>query len=275
MYRWIALSLAVGTTLGCAVSAPYRSASASVACSDEWYRSVEQRLPTGDGQGHGPDLGSAEWKSVVEFRLGVRDDAAVPDPATAEWCTYIEQLLPRPSAQAPSFSCDRASSQAEKLVCDDVELAALDRRLNQVYQQSLQATDSRYRPTLQAEQRGWIKGRDECWKSGDQAQCLGESYRLRIAALQAQYRLVERSGPVHYVCNGNPANEFVATFFATEPATAIVERGDSTSLMYSQPAASGAKYQGRNELFWEHQGEAMIRWGYQAEELHCVRRQPR
>jgi len=28
-------------------------------------------------------------------------------------------------------------------------------------------------------------------------------------------------------------------------------------------------YEGRNEMFWEHQGEARIVWGYQAPEMTC------
>ena len=61
----------------------------------------------------------------------------------------------------------------------------------------------------------------------------------------------------------------IATFFQTEPPTAIAEFGDQTSLMYRQPAASGTKYQGRNETLWEHQGEARITWGYGSPEMHC------
>ncbi len=273
MLRWISLSLAIVSTLGCVASAPTQPASEPVVCSDAWYRSVEQQLGTGDGQGHGPDIGSAEWKSVVEFKLGIRGDTGIPDSATAQWCDHIEQRLQsRPSvASGPAFNCDGdALSAAEKRVCSDVELASLDRQLSQVYQQALEATDRHDRPTLKAEQRGWIKGRDECWKSRDSAQCVDSAYRLRIAALQAQYRLVAYSEAVRFVCNDNPADEFVVTFFQTEPETAILERGDRVSLMYRQPAASGARYQGRNESFWEHQGEARIRWGYQADELRCV-----
>ena len=40
-------------------------------CSDGWFSLVETKVMTGDGQGHGPDLGSLEWRSVIEFRLGI------------------------------------------------------------------------------------------------------------------------------------------------------------------------------------------------------------
>ena len=49
----------------------------------------------------------------------------------------------------------------------------------------------------------------------------------------------------------------------------LAEFADSASLMYQQPAASGRKYQGRNETFWEHQGEATVVWGYGSPEMKC------
>jgi membrane-bound inhibitor of C-type lysozyme len=94
-------------------------------------------------------------------------------------------------------------------------------------------------------------------------------YVDRIAELQARYRLVSHGEAVRFVCDNNPANEVIATFFATDPPTMIAERGDSSSLMFIQPSASGAKYQGPNESFWEHQGEARITWGDEAPEMIC------
>jgi uncharacterized protein len=122
---------------------------------------------------------------------------------------------------------------------------------------------------LKAEQRGWVAGRNDCWKAADRAQCVSESYRLRIAELQARYALLKATGPVRFQCDGLPAKEVIATFYPTEPATLLAEFGDSVSLMYQQPAASGSKYQGRNESFWEHQGEATVVWGYEAPEMKC------
>ena len=125
---------------------------------------------------------------------------------------------------------------------------------------------------LTAEQRGWVKGRNECWKSDDKRRCIEENYRRRIAELQAKYRLVSANGPVTYSCDGSPKNEVVATFFQTEPPTLIAEGGDQVSLMYLQPSGSGAKYQGRNESLWEHQDEALITWGYGSKKMKCKKR---
>lgn len=65
-------------------------------CSTQWQQMVEKTLSTGDGQGHGPDLGSSEWRSVVEFKLGIRGNPDVPDRASEAWCAYIDQAISRP-----------------------------------------------------------------------------------------------------------------------------------------------------------------------------------
>jgi uncharacterized protein len=179
---------------------------------------------------------------------------------------------PEQAAPSPSFACSASEAGSiEALICSDPELAALDRKLANVYSAASAKAGNEQPPVLKAEQRGWIKGRDECWKSADQRQCVQDKYTNRIAELQARYRLVPLIGSARFVCNNNPADEVVVTIFATEPQTLIAERGDSVSLMYAQRSASGAKYQGRNESFWEHQGEATVTWGYDAPEMRCVK----
>ncbi len=174
------------------------------------------------------------------------------------------------SAEGPSFPCDKvAAGSVEAMVCADETLSALDRTLAEAYAAASEKAQNEHPPVLKAEQRGWIKGRDECWKSDDQRQCVLASYQTRIAELQAHYRLVPDSGPVSFSCDDDPRNEIIVTFFETNPPTLIAERGDSVSLMYLQPAASGSKYQGRNETFWEHHGEATVTWGFEAPEMVC------
>ena len=62
-------------------------------CSVQWQEYVEARLHTGDSHGHGPDLGSDEWRSVVEFKLGIRGDPALPSRNSVEWCTIIDAKI--------------------------------------------------------------------------------------------------------------------------------------------------------------------------------------
>jgi uncharacterized protein len=158
------------------------------------------------------------------------------------------------------------------MICKDDALSALDRKMAKVYTEASKKAANEHPPVLKPEQRGWVKGRNDCWKSEDKRKCVEENYRLRIAELQARYRLVPAKGPTTYVCNGDPRNEVVVNFFQTDPPTLIAERGDQVSLMYLQPSGSGSKYQGRNESLWEHQGKASIVWGYGSPEMRCSRK---
>ena len=174
-------------------------------------------------------------------------------------------------AAGPSFDCGKVKTGSiEEMICKDEKLAALDRKLAEVYGAASKKAADEHPPVLKAEQRGWIKGRNDCWKSDDKRRCVEGAYVLRIAELQARYRLVPGKGPILYACDGDPKNEVIATFFQTDPPTLIAERGDQVSLMYLQPAGSGSKYQGRNESLWEHQGEAIITWGYGTKEMRCT-----
>ena len=62
-------------------------------CTPAWYENVERKVGITDAQGHGPDIGSSEWRSAVEFKLGIRGDSAVPDRDTDEWCDYITNII--------------------------------------------------------------------------------------------------------------------------------------------------------------------------------------
>ena len=46
-----------------------------------------------DSAGHGPDIGSAEWMSAVEFKLGLRGGADVPELGTPAWCERIDKAI--------------------------------------------------------------------------------------------------------------------------------------------------------------------------------------
>lgn len=173
-------------------------------------------------------------------------------------------------AAVPSFICSKVKQgSVEAMVCADEELASLDRDLAVVYVQAIGQVGEEQSEGLRTEQRGWIKGRDDCWKSGEKRTCVREQYILRIAELQARYRLVPADGPVTYSCEDPEKTMIVVTYFATDPPTLIAERGDQSSLMYLQPSGSGARYVGRNQSLWEHQGEAMITWGYDTPEIRC------
>jgi uncharacterized protein len=176
-----------------------------------------------------------------------------------------------PANTHPSFNCARvAAKSVPALVCHDAGLAALDRTLAKVYAEAVRKEPDQQPATLRTNQRAWIRERDACIRRKDERACVDAAYHHRIVELQARYALVESTGPVRYACEGD-GGEVVATYYRTEPPSLIAEHGDASALMLVAPSGSGAKYEGAAKMLWEHQGEATIRWGADAPEMHCVR----
>lgn len=179
------------------------------------------------------------------------------------------------SAQ-PAFDCTKADGAAETLICEDAALAVLDQRLSETYTQAvtvagqLDAGAEDATASLRAMQRGWIKGRNDCWKADDLRSCVENAYLDREGDLVATWMLREPTSVVSYACGGNPANEVTAFFFDTERPSVRVEYGDGIKAGSQQPAASGAKYQlGFGASFWTKGEDAQFAW-VEGEEQSCV-----
>lgn len=172
--------------------------------------------------------------------------------------------------EGPSFTCsEKMANSVEDLICKNPELAAQDRNLATAYGAALKKA-GKSANTLKAEQRGWIKGRDECWKSDDKMACIRDSYSQRIVEVQAGYGLVAGKGPITFDCGSN--GPISATFYQTDPSSIVAHYKGQRSLMVAVQSGSGVHYQGQNESFWEHQGEALVTWGYGAKEMTCKKK---
>lgn len=238
-------------------------------CSMEWFKYVESQVLSQDQQGHGPDIGSEEWQSVIEFKLGLDKVANKPDKLSPEWCKFIQQALDDQRFET-SFSCAKPKLQPiEKIICSHSEMAALDRKMSEVYKLAFAKAAPKELKTLKTEQIGWIKGRNACWKADNKDACILETYSYRIAFLQARYQLIETLGPIYYVCDERPTDEISVMFYATKPPGLIAELSGETSFMLLQNADNGTKYQGRNESFREFEGKAQIIWGYETVAMTC------
>jgi uncharacterized protein len=154
----------------------------------------------------------------------------------------------------------------DQLICSDPELLKQDQQLAEVYQQALLKAVNEKPPMLKAEQRGWVKGKAECWKEEDKKGCASTLYIQRIAELQARYELVPIRKKVLLSCENNPANEISVRYYPTTPATLIADYGDQVSLMYQQADQS---YVGRNEKLSEQNGIFTVQWGYEAPLISC------
>jgi hypothetical protein len=87
--------LLIGIVLSNAASSTpqHKKNTPSLPCSEDWFAQVEQQIATGDSQGHGPDLGSIEWRHTVEFKLGLRGSTDIPARNSTVWCEYIDKHI--------------------------------------------------------------------------------------------------------------------------------------------------------------------------------------
>jgi heat shock protein HslJ/membrane-bound inhibitor of C-type lysozyme len=65
-------------------------------------------------------------------------------------------------------------------------------------------------------------------------------------------------GTVTFSCGGTETLR--ATFYQTQPAMVLLERGGVTRVAFQVTAASGARYEGDGVLFWEARRQATLNW---------------
>ncbi|WP_429105349.1 MliC family protein [Aeromonas allosaccharophila] len=178
--------------------------------------------------------------------------------------TLLAALLFAPllaSAATPSFDCTKASGSVETLICKDAGLAALDNELAALYPKAIAALSREQLKTERAIQRGWLKGRNDCWKGQDLRQCVEDNYRLRITELQISGGQLMVPAPVNYLCGKSVT---LSTYFYNDaklPAAVInLSEGDTQQqvLAYEAPSASGARYEGQNLTFFTKGDDATL-----------------
>ncbi len=199
-----------------------------------------------------------------------------PIPAAARFLLHALALATAAAAagaaDGPTFPCGKAQGKVEQAICADAGLAARDRQLHTVYKAASAKATGSLASMLRAEQRGWVKGRNDCWKAdGLQTwitatwtvdtvrDCIDAQYRLRTAELQAVWRLLPRKTVVH-ACQNNPANELVVHQFASDPATVRLERGDRTATLWQVGAPAAGRFEGRNVGLVQQGGGVKLSW---------------
>lgn len=77
----------------------------------------------------------------------------------------------------PSFNCDKAITNVEKMICADSKLASLDIKLDSAYQDAFNSYNNI--DELKANQKTWIKNRNGCQNTD----CISNIYESRIKEL--------------------------------------------------------------------------------------------
>ena len=169
-------------------------------------------------------------------------------------------------AAEPSFDCSKASGSIEELICQNDELAAFDRKLAKYFKLATESYPAEELKTLKAMQRGWIKGRNECWKSDNKSECVRNHYQHRITDLQITTGSAEITHSAVFLCNPEKHDSITAVFYkGTELPAAVLTRlsdeVDEQKLLFLTLSGSGARYLGQNVEFWTKGSEARVTWG--------------
>jgi len=164
------------------------------------------------------------------------------------------------AAAAGSVDCASATGSVDAVICADAPLAALDRKLVDVYGAAAKAATPEQRNRLFAEQQSWLADRTRCTGAKDKAACMKDLYTLRIADLQATFKLVKSRGPFRFTCGKGPSDFMTAQYFETDPPSARFFHDGRTVTAYVARSGSGSRYENANVDYWEHQGEAAVVW---------------
>jgi len=178
-------------------------------------------------------------------------------------------------AAQPAYDCSKASHEIEMLICENESLAALDHKMDEVYRQAMKALPEDEKKTQRALQRGWIKGRNDCWKASDKVACVELDYGQRITELQITSGQLVVPEAVEYRCDGGKYDGLTAVFYNQTLVPAVVltrvsDSSDAQAIAYRLPSGSGAKYAGDQVEFWTKGKEAMGSWSgepFQCREL--------
>ena len=188
-------------------------------------------------------------------------------------CLAVLLAGPASADEGPSFDCAHAAGMAEEMVCADAGLQALDRRLAEIYGKALakvRGLEAEAEAELKAMQRGWIKGRNDCWKAAVPRECIAAAYSTRSADLVALWMLEEPYSEAAWQCGDASGDLLYAFYFETEPPAVRLERGEAIVAMVQGADAIGAPYVGAfGQMFREAGGTADLIWSDQIEET-CV-----
>ena len=175
-------------------------------------------------------------------------------------------MIPVCNAAKPAFKCKNLNSSIEEMVCKDAKLAELDQKLQAIYDKALKKIPKDEIKTQKAIQRGWIKGRNDCWKADDKRQCVEFNYESRMTELQIMAGDVIVPNPVVFDCG---KDQRISAYFYqdTQIPAAVLNLVPEQVLAFISPSGSGAKYEGQNVSFWNKGDEAMVKW--KGKDLTC------
>ena len=166
------------------------------------------------------------------------------------------------SAVSPAFDCGKAEGEVEQLICADDELAEMDLRLAKTYSQASQNIPREERDSFRAEQRGWIKGRNDCWKAEDVRSCVAFSYQSKTVELQIVGGLLEAPAYQSLSCEESTDNApFTLSLYRdARPDAAVLTRGNDQVIAIKASGGVAGRYVAPNVVLILAGDQAEVSW---------------
>lgn len=99
-------------------------------------------------------------------------------------CAAAVYLVPGAAlALTPSFDCERARTEIERMICSDDELAALDIELAKAFANALARAPAYSVSELRDAQKNWRRDLMACSRNSDARACTANAYRARLQEL--------------------------------------------------------------------------------------------
>ena len=181
-------------------------------------------------------------------------------------CVLMVLALPALAQEGPSFDCAGATGDIETLICENTDLARLDRRLATRFDEAVGVAQGQETGASEAEaelrtaQERWIGERDACLKDTDPRSCVETEYMMREGSLVTTWMLEEPERTVTWVCGGAGKPELVTMFYDTELPSVRFVRGTETDVGSLSPTGSGSRYEGSaGRYIWIQGSEAIYR----------------
>ncbi|MBH0238216.1 lysozyme inhibitor LprI family protein [Methylobrevis albus] len=86
-------------------------------------------------------------------------------------------------AAGPSFDCDKARGDVERLICADAELSDLDARFARSFAAALARAPAGAVRDLTASEKDWRRIRNNCARASDPRQCTMDAYQSFMSQL--------------------------------------------------------------------------------------------
>lgn len=145
------------------------------------------------------------------------------------------------------------------MICEEPDLAELDLELADVWARALPRFPASELDRIRAFQRGWIKGRNDCWKAEVVAACVRAEYERRITALEIEGGLVEAPDVVRLDCDSGPIM-WVASYTDTKLPVVVLTSQDEQVLAFEVATDRGSRYEGPDVVYHERDGEVVLQW---------------